>query len=265
MPCEAKARIVSHAVPSPSPLYPKQARAFARFNDCARLNLRLSNKIGPEPVANEPGVEDLEDESAQTKIVARILAVSRHASQGVRVLTTSLEASGAASCMMLDLARSLARKGRSIAISLDTSALPDFAGGAAGPPAWNTPGTEPALGELLVGTVSFSEVIRRDSASRLHYLSIRKKREIDLHEFTAVLDALGAIYGFIVMIAPPASENETAKMVAATTDVAVLAVLTEPGGAAFEAERQLIEGGAREVLLVALAPSTRVGWARDVA
>jgi Mrp family chromosome partitioning ATPase len=309
MPCEAKARIVSHAVPSPSPLYPKnallilsgamiiamgigacvssalprlascrrkdhfveqpralgQARTFARFNDCPRLNPGLTHKIGPEPVPNEPEVEDLEDKLAEAKIIARILAVSARASQGIRILTTSLEPSSAASRVMLNLARGLARKARSIAISLDTSAVPEFAGRAGGPPHWSATGTEPALGELLAGTASFSEVIRRDPVSRLHYLPIGNKHEIDLHQFTAVLDALGATYDFIIMIAPPTGENETAKMVAATTDVAVLAVLTEPGGAAFEAERQLIENGAREVLLVALAASTREGSARDVA
>src|SRR5207302_7276294 len=111
-------------------------------------------------------------------------------------------ATGAASCMMLDLARDLAREGRSIVIGLDESSLLALGSPAAGVPHAHLPGTEPALGNLLAGTASFAEVIRRDPASRLHFLPVGRDGELDLHEFASVIDALAGIYDFIAIIAP---------------------------------------------------------------
>ena len=155
--------------------------------------------------------------------------------------------------MMLDLARGLAREGRSIVIGLDESSLLDFESSTAGAPHGHPPGTEPALGDLLAGTASFAEVIRRDPASRLHFLPVGRNGELDLHEFANVIDALAGIYDFIVTIAPPLDRNGIAGTLAAQADVVLLAAPGEPrGGAVFEAEARLIESGAPEVLLIGL-------------
>jgi len=250
-----------------------QVRVFARFTDAAGLSPRLNPNLEPPPaMEGETSGDDPDNGQAMTKIVARILAVSARAGgprgirqgtpqgirQGIRIVATSLQATGAASCMVLDLARGLAREGRSIVIGLDESSLLDFASSAAGAP-HGPPDTEPALGDLLAGTASFAEVIRRDPASRLHFLPVGRDGELDLHEFANVIDALAGIYDFIVTIAPPLDRNGIAGILAAKADVVLLAAPGEPrDGAVCEAEARLIESGAREVLLVGLpAESTR--------
>jgi capsular polysaccharide biosynthesis protein/Mrp family chromosome partitioning ATPase len=242
-----------------------QVRVFARFKDVAELTPRLSPKLDPAPaLEGETGGDDPDNGQAMTKIVTRILAVSARAGgpRGIRIVATSLQATGAASCMMLVLARGLAREGRSIVIGLDETGLLDFESSTAGVPHGRPPGAEPALADLLAGTASFAEVIRRDPASRLHFLPVGRDGELDLHEFAYVLDALAGIYDFIVTIAPPFERNGIAGTLAANADVVLLAAPGESrGGAVIEAEARLIESGAREVLLIGLpaAPPRSLG------
>jgi len=244
-----------------------QVRVFARFTEAAELSPRLNPKFDPPPATEEEtGGDDPDYGRAMAKIVARILAVSALADprgarqatrqgirQGIRIVATSLQATGAAACMMLDLARGLAREGRSIVIGLDESSLSDLESSAAGVPHGHLPGTKPALDDLLAGMASFAEVICRDPASRLHLLPVGRNGELDLHEFANVLDALAGIYDFIVTIAPALDQNGVAGTLAAKADIVLLAAPGEPrGGDAFEAEARLIESGAREVLLIGL-------------
>jgi Mrp family chromosome partitioning ATPase len=245
-----------------------QVRVFARFDDAVGLRPRLNPKLDPPPaICGETGGDDPDNGQAMTKIVTRILAVSTRAAgprgirqgtpqdirQGTRIVATSLKATVAASCMMLDLAHGLAREGRSIVIGLDESSLLDFESSTAGSPHGPPPDIEPALGDLLAGTASFAEVIRRDPASRLHFLPVGRNGELDLHEFANVIDALAGIYDFIVTIAPPLDRNGIAGTLAAKADVVLLAAPGEPrGGAVCEAEARLIESGARDVLLIGL-------------
>jgi Mrp family chromosome partitioning ATPase/capsular polysaccharide biosynthesis protein len=237
-----------------------QVRVFARFTDAAGLSPRVNRKLDPPPaMERETGGDDPDNGQAMTKIVTRILAVSARAGapqgirQGIRIVATSLQATDAASSMMLDLARGLAREGRSIVIELDKSGLLDFESSSAGAPHGHPPGTEPALGDLLAGTASFAEVIRRDPASWLHFLPVGRDGELDLCEFANVIDALAGTYDFIVTIAPSLDRNGIAGTLAAKADVVLLAAPGEPsGGAVVEAEARLIESGAREVLLIGL-------------
>ena len=133
--------------------------------------------------------------------------------------------------MMLDLARGLAREGRSIVIELDESSLLDFASSTAGAPHGHPLGTEPALGGLLAGTASFAEVIRRDPASRLHFLPVGRDGELDLREFADVIDALAGTYDFIVTIAPPLDRNDIAGTLAAKADIVLLRCRSRSRGA----------------------------------
>ncbi|MGH6851068.1 MAG: hypothetical protein ACREDD_11580 [Methylocella sp.] len=247
-----------------------QVRVFARFKDVTWRSPRLTPKLDPPPaIGRETGGDEQDNGQAMTTIVARILAmpargpqgirqgirqgVRQGIRQGIRIVATSLQATSAASHMILDLARVLAREGRSIVIGLDDSPLTDFQSSTAGAPDGDPPGAEPVLGDLLAGTASFAEVIRRDPASRLHFLPVGRNGEFDLHEFANVLDALGGIYDFVVTIAPPLDRTGIAGTLAAKADVVLLAAPGEPrGGAVFEAEARLIESGAREVLLIGL-------------
>jgi capsular polysaccharide biosynthesis protein len=241
-----------------------QVRVFARFTDAAGISPRVNRKLDPPP---ETGGDDPDNGQAMTKIVTRILAVSARAGvlrdirqgtrqgirHGTRIVATSLMASGGASRIVLDLARGLAREGRSIVIGLDESSISDFASSTAGAPHGHPPGAEPALGDLLAGTATFAEVIRRDPASWLHFLPVGRDSELDLREFATVIDALAGIYDFTVTIAPPFDRNGIAGTLAAQADVVLLAAPGEPrGGAVCEAEAQLIESGAPEILLIGL-------------
>ena len=250
-----------------------QVRVFARFKDAAGLSPRLTPKIDPPPaMESETGGDD--PGQAMSKVVARILSVPARGGprgvrqgtrQGIRIVATSLQATGAASRTMLDLARGLAREGRSIVIGLDEPSQLDFASSTAGAP-HGSPCTEPALGDLLAGTASFAEVIRRDPASRLHFLPVGRDGELDFHEFANVIDALAGIYDFIVTIAPPLDENGIAGALAANADVVLLAAPGQPRGAAVvDAEARLIESGAREVLLIGLPAELPRSLGRDAA
>jgi Mrp family chromosome partitioning ATPase len=261
---EASARARAE-LPLEQPRTLGQVRVFAGFTDAVGLNPRLNSKLNPPPLAREreTGGDDPDNGQAVTKIVARILSVStrgpRGMRQGTRIVATSLEATGAASCVLLDLARGLARQGRSIVIGLDESILLDFETSTAGAPHGDSPGAEPALGDLLAGTASFAEVIRRDPASRLHFLPVGRGGELDRQEFAKMIDALAGIYDFVVTIAPPLERNGIATL-AAKADVVLLATPEWPrSGAVFEAEARLIESGAREVLLLGVpAESLRI-------
>ncbi|MGH6838140.1 MAG: Wzz/FepE/Etk N-terminal domain-containing protein [Methylocella sp.] len=248
-----------------------EVRVFARFKDAAGLSLRSNPNLDPPPVIEgETGADDPDNGQVMAKIVRRILTIpardTQAIRQGIRIVATSLETPGAASCVMLDIARDLAREGRSIAIGLDESALLHLASSAAGAPHRDPPCNERALGDLLAGTASFAEVICRDPASRLHFLPVGRNSELDLHEFANVLDALAGIYDFIVTIAPPLDQNGIAGALAAQADVVLLAAQGEPrGGGAFEAERQLIESGAREVLLIGLPAESPQSLGLDAA
>ncbi|MGH6846900.1 MAG: Wzz/FepE/Etk N-terminal domain-containing protein, partial [Methylocella sp.] len=138
-----------------------EVRVFARFKDAAGQSPRLNPNLDPPPGRHgETGGDDPDNGQAMTRIVTRILAlptrgpqeIRKGSRQGIRIVATSLQANGATSRMMLDLARSLAREGRSIVIGLDESPLLDFESSAGGAPQGHPPGAEPSLGDLLAGT-----------------------------------------------------------------------------------------------------------------
>jgi hypothetical protein len=222
------------------------------------------------PQLGQTGQEDDGDGQATAKIIARILSVpfDGTGARGTRIVATSLGSAAAASGMMRDFARDLAREGRSIVIGLDECSLFDFGSFKAGAPHGGAfaAGEGPDLCDLLNGTASFAEVIRRDPASRLHFLRVGGDDELNLHEFAHALDALAGTYDFLIMIAPPLDQNSIAEILAAKTDYAVLATPTGlQGGSVIEAEARLIEAGAREVLLIGLAAGSPRSLGRDAA
>jgi hypothetical protein len=251
-------------VPLKQPRALGQARVFARLKVIPQRRARWALRPGAPP-AGEPEAGAADNGQAVAKIAARILAAPAHGLRGTCILATSLEASADAACLMLAVARSLAWQRRSIAICLDGSSPLDPTSLSAAVQQQDGPGAQLALSDLVAGTASFAEVIRRDPASRLHILQAASKDGACLDELSAVLDALAAAYDFIILLAPPIGCGEAAASLAAAADFALLAVPAEPCGAAFDAERQLIESGAREVILAGLARSIRQGSMRDAA
>jgi hypothetical protein len=245
-----------------------QFRIVARLGDLDKPHRRPARELAAEP---EPaGQADAGTGQVSAKIMARILAapLAGFGARGTRIVATSLGQEAAASGVMRDFARDLAREGRSIVIGLDPSSLFEFGrlagagpddGGLAG-------GGEPGLCDLLNGTATFAEVICRDPASRLHFLRAGRDGELNLHEFDNVLDALVQTYDFLLMIAPPLGENGIAATLASNAEFVLLASVAGPqNGQVLEAEAQLIEAGAREVLLIGLPDPSPQIIGRDAA
>ncbi|HET6376029.1 MAG TPA: hypothetical protein VFF88_08255, partial [Methylocella sp.] len=198
-----------------------------------------------------PGDEALQmrepepDPQGLPSAAARILSASPPSGEALRLLAVPAEASASAYGLMLDLARALARERRSIAVSLD----PDnplegkaFAGAASR--------TEPGLGELLEGKATFSGAIRRDPASRLHILPPGGGGNVHLQDIESVLGTLARIYEIVILVAPPAGTSAMARRLAAKTPFAVLSAPAAHPGREDEAQKELLESGAGEVLLL---------------
>ncbi len=180
-------------------------------------------------------------------VVERIVDAHRPG-HGLQIVATG--AGNEAGATLTRLARQLSGRGRSIIVDLNRTPMklatmvePD----AAGQPAAVT---MPGLSELLAGAASFAEVIHRDHASRLHFIPTGT-RDADFRDFDLVLDALAETYDFIVLLTPAFPQGEIAKVMAPYADIVVLAADVGESDAGLAAhENELIEAGAREVLLV---------------
>ena len=230
--------------------------------------MRPGSKSASQPV--QTGQDDGGNGQVTAKIMARILSAPFEGpgARGTKIVATRHGPATAVSGILRDFARDLAREGRAIVIELDESSLFDFGRLTSNAPYCGaiSTGEEPGLCDLLNGTASFAEVIRRDPASRLHFLRVGHDCELNLHEFALVLDALAETYDFLLMIAPPLSQNSIAIKIAPKADFAVLAMPAGPqGGTLFEAEAQLIEAGAGEVLLISLPAELPQSVGRDAA
>ncbi|HUI21004.1 MAG TPA: hypothetical protein VLZ74_08165 [Methylocella sp.] len=243
-----------------------QLRVFARPRKPAK---RIAPPDGDTLDRLEPKGWHESDKEATSKIMTRVLsaACGEPGARGARIVATSLGSTPADCSTLQDFARGLAREGRTIIIGLDQSGLFDFDKLAAGAAHVGDQGTDdgPGLSELLNGTASFAEVIRRVPASRLHVLRVGRGDELDLREFAHVLDALAETYDFLLIITPPLDRSGIAEALAASAHFAVLASPSGlQGSCVFEAEARLMDAGAREVLLIGLpVNSQRLG--RDAA
>lgn len=251
----------------------EQPRALGQVRVFARLGYpaRRAEPSGEGMVLDPPraGNDGGGAKEAVVKIIERVLS-ARSADpgvQGTRIVATGLGSASAASDMLRDFARGLAREGRSIVVGLDGSSLFDSDVSASGPRGGDAAEDDPGLSELLNGTASFGEVIRRDPASRLHFLPAGRGEELNLAEFAQVLDALAEIYDFLLVIAPPLHQDRSgvAETLAAGARFTVVASpFGTQGGYAFEAETRLKDAGAREVLLIGVPAALR-SLSRDAA
>ncbi len=209
-----------------------QADVFVRLKETARL--------GPQ-VRRSANLNRAEAENAQALAeVARRVLSARRPGGGVRIVGARLADALAAPNVMLALGRLLAREGRSIVVSLDAAnaeALPECGA--------------PGLSDLVSGTASFDEVIRRDPESRLHFAPLGDAGPIDIGELGRILDALARTYDFIWLLAPPLDADDMAKILAGAADFVVLAAPPNPPeGAIRKAEAELLECGAGEILVI---------------
>ncbi len=181
----------------------------------------------------------------------RIVAAHRPG-HGLHVVAASLCDEPATTTILVDLARALSTRGRSIIVDLNRTSvkLAAMAAGDTGGRAVIT--TMDGLSELLAGEASFAEVIHRDYASRLHFIPTGR-RDADFHDFDLVLDALGETYDFIVLVTPAFPQSEIAKVMAPYADCVILLTAGDPGGGVLAAlEGELMEAGAQQVLVAGL-------------
>lgn len=221
-----------------------QAQTLSRFKPSGAFARSRGNSAMPKDEAGQTR-EPESDPQGLPSTAAQILSASPPAGEALRLLAVPAEASASAYGLMLDLARALARERRSIAVSLDPDNRLEekaFPGAASR--------TEHGLGELLEGKATFSAAIRRDPASRLHILPPGSSSNVHLQDFESVLGTLARIYDIVILVVPPAGTSAMARLLAAKTSFAVLAAPVAHPGAQDEAQRQLMESGAGEVLLL---------------
>ena len=171
---------------------------------------------------------------------------------GLHIVGTGVATENAS--VLIDLARGLADKGRTIMIDLDRTPVKLAPLARPGDDARQAVASLVGLSELLVGDASFAEVIHRDHASRLHFIPTGRQ-QADFRDFDLILDALTATYDFIALLAPAYPQSEIAKIMAPYADFVVLAPAPDHDGSALaEIEHDLKDAGAREVLVAGRVP-----------
>lgn len=189
--------------------------------------------------------------TAMDKLLSRIsscpwtVSTAAQAKLGRKILVTSLGLPQNMSGLTWELAHRLSPVGSSIMIGLDSSSLLDSTFNSSWPGGFQ----EPGLRELLDGTASFTDVIHRDPASRLHVLGAGTEGPFDVFKIRAVLDALAETYGFLLIVAPPLDRNGFTEALVSSADFVVLALpAVLQGSLLIETQTRLLEAGAGEVL-----------------
>jgi uncharacterized protein involved in exopolysaccharide biosynthesis/Mrp family chromosome partitioning ATPase len=205
-------------------------------------------------VIDSKNLERLEEEEVPDKPITEVdesqvshrpLTLPREEGKGARIVATSLADDSAATARLVSFARELAREGRPIIVDLDahSTRLSALVGA--------RPRASLGLTDLLNGQASFAEVIHRDHASRLHFVSFGMAPICEPAELDLVLDALSQTYEFLIIVAPAMETDGLAMELAAHADLVALAASVEPDVAALEAASQdLYAAGAAEVIVL---------------
>lgn len=213
---------------------------------------------GPAPMRSETISRT---ESGQTEAVTDIVELiltARRGPTGTCVLVTSPTEDAAVLQKVVALGRELGHSGRSIIVGLGGTGR-DFAH-CPSEPLRSEADAKPAPGfaDIAAGRASFAEVIRRDPVSRLHILPAGQIESLDPEASSSVIEALAKTYDFVLLLAPPVDQDETARILAAKADVTVLATAAVHGEAAVrEAREELTDHGARKILMMGVPPRLR--------
>ncbi len=236
--------------PAARPYPLESGQPVARVKLRKRLNARLAAPPDPPPpaAAAAEGANSGEDQNL-AHAIARITAKRAAAQRGIRIFAAQPLQGVAGVCSLPDLARRLAQEGQTIAICPERLAIGNLGGQskARGLEARSSAIARP--GDIIAGTVSFTEVIRRDPASRLHLLQIAQDSEADPQELQFIVDALAGTYDFVVTLVLDIEESKLAKNLVRNSDFALFPGTAAAGGPAEAARRRLIENCGGEVLL----------------
>ena len=222
-----------------------------------RLRQRLSPPLAVPPdlppcAAAATGGEDRPEGDLRLVVHAltRITAQRAYARRGIRVLVAEPMPGDAGLCWLSGLARKLAQEGQTIVVFPEGVSFENFGppGAAPGFEAGTSKGARP--GDLVTGAVSFTDIIRRDPASRLHLLQIAQSGEAEPQDLEVIIDALAATYDYVVVtLAPDIAESPIGKMLIQTSDFALIRGPANAASAADPARKRLIESCVGEVLL----------------
>ena len=216
------------------------------------------------------GAERSEEEDAPAKPIAEVeksearrrpwTRPPRAEGKGMRIVATSLADDSAATARLIGFARELARQGSPIIVDLDahSTRLSTLVGA--------RPQASLGLTDLANGRASFTEVIHRDHASRLHFVCFGMAPICEPADLDLVLDALSQTYEFLIIAAPALEASELAKKFAADADLVALVAPSEPVDAALEdASDELYAAGAAEVIVLDGRLEDEAALASDVA
>jgi hypothetical protein len=226
------------------PLSLNSTRRLVRFEDDVPAS--------PPPTVKVMG-PSVADGVRAVAVVAQQISSARPEAFGKIVLVTSCTETRETARVTLELARRLGQDMRAILVGLDKHQRFDFGlleGHDNLAPAHDRSGSA-RMTDLFANRVSFTEVIRRDSGSRLHYVAAELEGRLDLTGSESVFTALAETYDFVILVAPPLDGDNAALTLAATADFVVLAAPPYPSDAAMRgAEAALIDRGARNIQIM---------------
>ncbi|WP_020175865.1 GumC family protein [Methyloferula stellata] len=222
----------------------------------------FSRAMAVEPRVDMPSLDPPDAPEVRSDAIA--LSAAAFAAQiagkqkegdGMCIVTTGLTRADVASGVEIAIGRQLAQDGHAIILDLDGHPAnfdPLFA-------SWSEDGhpNEDLLGltDLLCGKASFAEVIRRDDASRLHFISAGRHESFDFGDFDLVLEALAQTYDFILLMTPPLERNDMAKLLAAQVDAVLVSAPPDASETVAKIKAELIGAGAKEVIVVDAVPA----------
>ena len=275
------ARIVSQAVPAPTPYFPQKLPiiliAMLATMMCAATFIVLSELLSGD-MQHRTSVPA--DEDMPTELVAktppswigatgstvpnpeppsraqdrRLAAIADHVQSLGRglIVVTPADAEGPAAYVALELARELGyRGGRILLLNLDVS--PNVLS------SLSSDARVPGLADLMFGVAHFGEVIQRDRASRVHLIpvgrGIRDTAALLAGERLAiVLGALSQTYDHVIAAAPLLTPMPEAARLARFSRGALLVAAEGRENAGTAASDTLAKQGFVNVAVVSVAP-----------
>jgi tyrosine-protein kinase Etk/Wzc len=199
---ETTPRAAATFAPSPAPVRAPSAAAAVVDPAPAIVEPRLEMTRAEIPGVQMPG-EIRTDITAEPGEIERLADDLRHAGETARKVTIlGTGASESITWTALTLARLLARQARVVVVDL-----------AATSPAISAVSVDPAapgLAELMLGEVSFSQVITKDRMSRVHLVCAGRpgfdRALLQSPRLTLAIDALLRVYDHVLLDAGTASE-----------------------------------------------------------
>lgn len=271
----ADARIISRALVSNTPAYPKKvpvilvatlATLFLSLGSIAAGELLNAAQAAPVPAEAvglpevvapplDTGAPSPESQAVLGVPVAAIEQLARQLRQGPagqRVALMGVRRHLGTTIAAVTLARTLSREARVI--------LVDLAFEAPGLAAISSDPTAPDIADLVRGTASFGQIITRDTLSRLQLIGAGQGGNaatvLDSPRFAMTLDALGHSYDHVIVDAGTIAEPAVERLDPATTRVVLIAADAAAATAAGERLRGL--GHEEPALLIAEPVATAV-------